>query len=411
MERRVVITGMGAITPVGNNVNDFWTSIKDGVCGINKITRFDTTDFKVDIAAEVKNFDATDYMDKKEARRMDRYCHYAMAASEEAINDSGLNLDDIDRDRFGVIIGSGVGGLETQENQTTILNESGPNRVSPFMVPMMIANMAAGHVSIKYGLKGPSSSIVTACASGTHSIGEAFRNIKYGYADYMLCGGAEATITRLAVAGFINITALTKNPDPKDASKPFDLNRDGFVLGEGSGIVILEDYEHAISRGAKIYAEVLGYGSTSDAYHMTAPEPEGKGAARAIKIALEEGKIQPEQVSYINAHGTSTTHNDRTETMAIKKALGDAAYKIPVSSTKGMTGHLLGAAGAIEAIVCAMAIKNSYIPATIGLKTPDPECNLDYVPNEGRNSNVEYVLSNSLGFGGHNGTLLLGKVQ
>jgi 3-oxoacyl-[acyl-carrier-protein] synthase II len=386
MSRRVVVTGMGAVTPIGLDLEDFWQNLKKGICGIDFITKFDTSEHKVKIAAEVKDFDPSLYLDRKESRRLDLFCQYAFAATAQAIKDSGLDLEKVDKERFGVIIGSGIGG-------------------------MIITNMASGNISIKYGLKGICSSVVTACATGTHSIGDSFRAIKHGYADLMICGGTEAPITPLALAGFINITALTQNDNPKDASKPFDLERSGFVMGEGAGILVLEDYEHAVKRGAKIYAEVLGYGATGDAYHMTAPDPDGSGAARAMKLALEEGGISPEQVNYINAHGTSTKYNDKTETMAIKSVFGNEAYKIPVSSIKGHVGHLLGAAGAVEAIASIKSITESFIPPTLGLQNADPECDLDYVPNEGRSAEVKYALSNSLGFGGHNGTLLFGKVE
>lgn len=409
MEHRVVITGMGAVSPVGNNVEDSWNSIKAGKCGIDEITQFDTENYAVKLAGSVKDFDPAAYMDFKEAKRMSRFSQFAVAASVMAVEDAKLDLDSIDKNRFGVILGSGIGGIGEIEKETQTLIEKGPRRVSPMFIPMVIANMAAGNVAIRFGAKAACTSVVTACATGSHSIGEAFRQIKYGYADIMLSGGTESTITPLAVAGFNSMTALSKSQDKTRASIPFDAERSGFVMGEGAGVLVLESLEHAKKRGAKIYAEVLGYGSTCDAYHITSPAPDGEGGARAMAQAIEEAGIEKEQVSYINAHGTSTKYNDKFETAAIKKVFGEYAYKIPVSSTKSMTGHLLGAAGAIEAIFCVKAINDSYLPATIGLKVSDPECDLDYVPNEGRNAQVNYAMSNSLGFGGHNATLLFGK--
>ena len=411
MNRRVVITGMGALTPIGNNVTEFWESLKSGKCGIDKITYFNTDNYKVKIAAELKGFDAEKSMDRKSARRFDKFCQYAMVASGMAIEDSGIDLEKVDLSRFGVIIGSGIGGLETIEKQALILDSKGPNQVSPLFIPMAIGNMASGNVSIKYGLRGFNSCSVTACASGTHSIGDSFRLIKNGHADYMLAGGAEAPITPLGLAGFINITALTQNEDITRASIPFDRSRSGFVMGEGAGILVLEEYDAAKARGARIYAEVTGYGATADAYHMTAPDPEGIGATNSMLLALKEAGLEPSDISYINAHGTSTPLNDLTETCAIKKAFGDQAYKVAISSTKSMTGHLLGAAGAIEAIACAMAITEDFVPPTIGYQDVDSECDLDYVPNTGRDMIVNHALSNSLGFGGHNGTILLSKVK
>ncbi|MEI6131578.1 MAG: beta-ketoacyl-ACP synthase II [Bacillota bacterium] len=411
MNRRVVITGMGALTPIGNNVTEFWDSLKAGKNGIAPITYFNTDAFKVKIAAELKDFDPEKYMDRKSARRFDRFCQYAMVAADMAMEDSGIDLSTVDMTRFGVIIGSGIGGLDTFEKQANILATKGPNSVSPLFIPMLIGNMASGNVSIKYGLKGFSSCSVTACASGTHSIGDAFRQIKFGYADRMLAGGAEASITQLGLAGFINITALTQSDDVSRASIPFDKARSGFVMGEGAGVLLLEEYDAAVARGAKIYAEVTGYGATADAYHMTAPDPEGEGAKNSMLLAMKEAGISPEDVDYINAHGTSTPLNDLTETCAIKKAFGDAAYKVAVSSTKSMTGHLLGAAGAVEAIACTMAIVEGFIPPTIGYQDIDSECDLDYVPNFGREGEVNHALSNSLGFGGHNATLAFSKVK
>jgi 3-oxoacyl-[acyl-carrier-protein] synthase II len=409
MFKRVVITGMGAITPIGKTTDEFWTNAKKGVNGINDITLFDTTDYKVTIAAEVKDFDVEEYIDKKEARRMDRYNQFAIIAADEAMEDSKIDVEDIDNDRFGVIIGSGVGGLITTQAEHEKLLSKGPKRVSPFMIPMLISNMAAGSVAIKYNAKGHCTCVVTACASGTHAIGEAFKKIKYGEQDIMLAGGAEASVTQLSVAGFTVITALSTKNDPERASIPFDKERDGFVVGEGAGILILEELEHAKKRGAKIYGEVVGYGATCDAYHITQPAPMGEGAAKAMEIAIKEGNISPNEVSYINAHGTSTPYNDKFETQAIKAILKDHAYNIPINSTKSMTGHLLGAAGAIESIICIKSMVDSYVHPTIGYRVKDEECDLDYVPNTGRNANINYALSNSLGFGGHNASLLFKK--
>ncbi|KEI07229.1 3-oxoacyl-ACP synthase [Clostridium sp. K25] len=409
MKNRVVITGIGAITPIGNDANTFWNSIKDGKCGIDKITAFDTTDYKAKLAAEVKDFEVTNYIDKREARRLDKFCHFALAAADEAMRDSGLNEDNVDKERMGVIVGSGVGGIATIEEQHNKLLQKGPNRVTPFFIPMIISNMAAGNIAIKFGAKGICTNIVTACATGTHAIGEAFHNIRNGISDVIIAGGAEASITPLAVAGFTSLTALSTSEDKERASIPFDKERHGFVMGEGSGIVVLESLENALKRNAKIYAEVVGYGATCDAYHITSPSPNGEGGARAMEIAIKDAEIEKREISYINAHGTSTPYNDKFETAAIKTVFGENAYKIPVSSTKSMTGHLLGAAGAIEAIVCAKSVQEGFIPATIGYKVPDEECDLDYVPNEGRSADLKYVMSNSLGFGGHNSTIILKK--
>ncbi|KEI16120.1 3-oxoacyl-ACP synthase [Clostridium novyi B str. ATCC 27606] len=409
MKNRVVITGIGAITPIGNDVNTFWNSIKDGKCGIDKITAFDTTNYKAKLAAEVKDFEVTNYIDKREARRLDKFCHFALAAADEAMRDSGLNEDNVDKERMGVIVGSGVGGIATIEEQHNKLLQKGPNRVTPFFIPMIISNMAAGNIAIKFGAKGICTNIVTACATGTHAIGEAFHNIRNGISDVIIAGGAEASITPLAVAGFTSLTALSTSEDKERASIPFDKERHGFVMGEGSGIVVLESLENALKRNAKIYAEVVGYGATCDAYHITSPSPNGEGGARAMEIAIKDAEIEKREISYINAHGTSTPYNDKFETAAIKTVFGENAYKIPVSSTKSMTGHLLGAAGAIEAIVCAKSVQEGFIPATIGYKVPDEECDLDYVPNEGRSADLKYVMSNSLGFGGHNSTIILKK--
>lgn len=409
MVNRVVITGMGALTPIGNDVNTYWHSIKQGKCGIDKITYFDTSNYKAKLAAEVKNFDVTDYMEKREARRMDRFTQFAMAASEEAIKDSGIDLEKICSERFGVIVGSGIGGLYTIEDEHTKLIEKGPNRVSPFFIPMVIGNMAAGNIAIKYGAKGICTSVVTACATASNTIGEAFRNIKNGFCDVIIAGGAESSITPLGVAGFISLTALSTSEDKARASIPFDKERDGFVMGEGAGILILESLEHALKRNAKIYGEIIGYGASCDAYHITLPDSNGDGAARAMKLAIEEAGIESSEISYINAHGTSTPANDKFETKAIKSVFGDYAYNIPVSSTKSMTGHLLGAAGAVEAIASIKALEEGFIPPTIGYRVPDEECDLDYVPNTGRRKELKYALSNSLGFGGHNASLVFKK--
>lgn len=409
VKNRVVITGMGAITPTGNDVNTFWNSVKEGKCGIGNITAFDTTDYKVKLAAEVKDFDINNYMDKREARRMDKFCQFAMVAAEEAMKDAELDLEALDRERFGVIVGSGIGGIGTIEEQHQKLIEKGPGRISPFFIPMIISNMAAGNIAIKYGAKGICTTVVTACATGTHAIGEAFHNIRNGISDVIIAGGAEASITPLSVAGFISLTALSNSTDPSRASIPFDKERNGFVMGEGSGILVLESLEHALKRNAKIYAEVTGYGATCDAYHITSPAPDGEGGARAMKLAIKDSEISEEEISYINAHGTSTPYNDKFETAAIKSVFGETAYKIPVSSTKSMTGHLLGAAGAVEAIICIKALEEGFIPPTIGYKVPDEECDLDYVPNEGRKQELKYAMSNSLGFGGHNSTIVLKK--
>ncbi len=409
MKNRVVITGMGSITPVGNDVNTFWNSIKDGKCGIDKITAFDASDYKVELAAEVKDFDVTKYIDKREARRLDKFSQFAMVATDEAMKDAGLNEGSFNNERFGVIVGSGIGGIATIEEQHKKLMEKGPGRISPFFIPMIISNMAAGNIAIKYGAKGICTTVVTACATGTNAIGDAFHNIRNGISDVIIAGGAEASITPLSMAGFISLTALSTSSDPNRASIPFDKERDGFVMGEGAGIVIVESLEHALKRNAKIYAEITGYGSTCDAYHITSPSPNGEGGARAMKLAIDDSGIKEEEISYINAHGTSTPYNDKFETAAIKTVFGDTAYKIPVSSTKSMTGHLLGAAGAIEAIICAKALEEGFLPPTVGYKVPDEECDLDYVPNVGRSAELKYAMSNSLGFGGHNATIVLKK--
>ncbi len=407
MERRVVITGLGAITPLGNNVEEFWKGIKEGKCGIDQITKFDASDFKVKLAAEVKGYNPEDYFDRREAKRLDLFSQYAMVASREAWKDSGLDKEIENMEKVGVVVGSGIGGIQTIETENRKCNEKGPDRVSPMYIPMGILNMATGNVAIDIGAKGESMAMVTACASGTHCIGESFRMIKHGYQDVVLAGGTEAGITPLSIAGFTNIKALTKAEDKNRASIPFDKERSGFVMAEGAGVVVLEEYEHAKARGAKIYAEIVGYGATSDAYHITSPAPGGEGGARAMKLAMEEANVKPEEITYINAHGTSTHLNDSCETQAIKTALGEEnARKVMVSSTKGHTGHLLGAAGAVEAIICSKAIEEGFVPATINYKVPDEECDLDVVPNEGRKAEIKYAISNSLGFGGHNSSLL-----
>lgn len=411
MNKRVVITGIGAVTPLGNTIEETWENIKAGKSGVGPLTRLDVEKFPAKVAAEVKDFDIEQYIERKEARKMDRFTHYALAAAFMAVKDADLTINDEIAPRVGVWIGSGIGGMETYENQYITFQERGVRRVSPFFVPMMIPNMASGQVSIYLGAKGINSCSVTACASGTNSIGDAFKVIQRGDADAMITGGAEAPIVNMAVAGFCSSTALSLNPDQQTASRPFDANRDGFVIAEGAGILVLEEYEFAKARGAKIYAEVVGYGSTGDAYHITAPAPEGEGAARAIKQALEDGGVDPSSVGYINAHGTSTPYNDLFETKAVKTVFGEHAYNLAMSSTKSMTGHLLGAAGGVEAIFAALALKEGILPPTINLTTPDPECDLDYVPNTARKQQVEYAMSNSLGFGGHNASLLLKKAD
>ena len=411
MERRVVITGLGAITPIGNNTEEFWKGIKAGKCGIDEITHFDTTNFKVKLAAEVKGYNPEEYFDRKAAKRLDTFSQFAIIAAKEAWEDSKLDKETENMERVGVIVGSGIGGLETMEKEMANIHEKGPDRVSPMFIPMNIANMAAGNVAIELGAKGESISMVTACASGTHCIGESFRMIKNGYQDIVIAGGTEAAITPIGIAGFTNIKALSQSTDKNRASLPFDKERSGFVMGEGAGILVLEELEHAKARNAKIYAEIVGYGATSDAYHITSPAPEGEGGARAMKIAMEEANVKPEEITYINAHGTSTHLNDSCETAAVKTALGEASKKVMVSSTKGNTGHLLGAAGGIEAVVCAKAVEEGFVPATINYKVPDEECDLDIVPNEGRKVEVKYAMSNSLGFGGHNASILLKKYE
>lgn len=409
--RRVVVTGLGAVTPIGNNVEEFWNGIKAGKCGIDKVTLFDATDFKTQIAGEVKNFEPTDFIEKKDARKMDRYTQFAMVAADEAVKDSGLNMEDEDPWKVGVITGSGIGGIHTLEEQHKSLLDRGPGRVSPFFIPMMIGNMAAGLIAIRFSAKGPCLPVVTACATSTHAVGEAFHAIKNGYADAIITGGAEAAITPLAIAGFSSCMALSTRNDPNSSSIPFDKRRDGFVMGEGAGILVLEEYEHAVARGAKIYAEVAGYGNTCDAHHVTAPDPEAAGAARCVEIALKEAGITDDDTLYINAHGTSTPANDKTETAAFKRALGEKAYDAYISSTKSMTGHMLGATGAVEAIVAALAVKNGIVPPTIGLEEPDPECDLNYVPNKAVEAPLTAAASTTFGFGGHNACIALKKVS
>jgi len=408
MSRRVVISGLGVISPIGNDLSTFWNNLIAGKSGVGPVTQFDASDFPTRIAAEVKNFDPLDYMDRKEARRMDRFVQFAVAAARQALEHAGLDMNQVDANRVGVYIGSGIGGLATWEEQYQVLLNRGPNRVSPFFIPMMISNMAAGQVSIITGAKGPNSTSVSACATGTNSIGDAFRIIQHGDADVMIAGGAEATIRPLAFAGFCAARAMsTRNDEPEKASRPFDKDRDGFVMGEGAGVLILEELEHAKKRGANIIAEIVGYGMSGDAYHLTSPAPEGEGAARAMAHAIQDARLKPEDIDYINAHGTSTDLNDKFETMAIKKAFGDHAYKLAVSSNKSMIGHMLGAAGGVEAVATAMTLKEQIIPPTVNYETPDPECDLDYVPNEARRARVRAALSNSLGFGGHNATIVL----
>ncbi|QGH56075.1 beta-ketoacyl-ACP synthase II [Bacillus velezensis] len=410
-KKRVVVTGLGALSPLGNDAETSWKNAIGGVSGIGPITRVESDEYPAKVAAELKDFNIENYMDKKEARKMDRFTQYAVVAAKMAVQDAGLNITDEIAPRVGVWVGSGIGGLETLESQFEIFLTKGPRRVSPFFVPMMIPDMATGQISIALGAKGVNSCTVTACATGTNSIGDAFKVIQRGDADAMITGGTEAPLTRMSFAGFSANKALSTNPDPKTASRPFDKNRDGFVMGEGAGIVVLEELEHALSRGAKIYGEIVGYGSTGDAYHITAPAQDGEGGARAMQEAIKDAGIKPEEIDYINAHGTSTYYNDKYETKAIKTVFGDHAYKLAVSSTKSMTGHLLGAAGGIEAIFSVMAIKDSIIPPTINIETPDEECDLDYVPDKAREQDVNIVLSNSLGFGGHNATLIFKKYQ
>ena len=410
--RRVVVTGVGAVSPLGTGNQKNWDALISGQSGIGLITRFDASSLPVRIAGEVSDFEAEQFIDKKEIKKMDLFIQYAMAAAQFAMEDSGLQITDENAERVGVLVGAGLGGLPTIEKYHAALTEGGYKKISPFFIPMLIINLAPGHISIKYGAKGPNLSSVSACATGTHSIGDAYHMIVRGDADAMIAGGTESTVTPLGIGGFAVMKALSDshNDDPQRASRPFDKGRDGFVLGEGAGIVILEEYESAKKRGAKIYAEVVGYGLTGDAYHMTAPAEGGEGAARCMKMALNNAKVNPDQVGYINAHGTSTPFNDLNESLAIKSVFGEHAYKLMVSSTKSMTGHLLGAAGGLEAAICCMAMEKGIIPPTINYEEPDPACDLDYVPNKAREAKVDYIMSNSLGFGGTNATLLFKRV-
>ncbi len=411
MGRRVVITGMGTVNPIGNNLADSWANVKKGVCGIGPITQIDVTDHAVKVAGEVKDFSYEGIIDKKDARRMDRYTQLAMVAAVEAFEQSGLDMANEDAERCGIIFSSGIGGLKTTEENYKTGERRGFDKVSPFYIPSTIPNMAGGQIAIRLGFKGMCTCVVTACASSNNAIGDAFHYVRDGYAEVMLCGGAEACITDMGIGGFTSMQALNTSNDPNRASIPFDKERGGFVMGEGAGVLILEEYEHAKARGANILAEIVGYGATCDAYHITAPCPDGSGGAAAMRMAVKDAGIEPTDVGYINAHGTSTHLNDAGETAAIKMTFGEHAYKLMVSSTKSMTGHLLGATGAVEAIFTAMALKDAYIPATINYKVPDEECDLDIVPNEGRNVQVEYAASNSLGFGGHNACIVLKKYE
>lgn len=409
--RRVVVTGMGVITPIGNNVDAFWNAVKKQTVGIGPITKFDVSEYKVKLAAEVKDFDPKQYMDAKAARRMEAFCQYAVAASQEAMTDSGLDMEKEDPFRVGVSIGSGIGSMQAIEREHEKLLKYGPRKSAPLMIPLMISNMAAGNVSIQLGLKGKSLNVVTACATGTHSIGEAFRTIQYGDADVMIAGGTESAITPVAVAGFSALTALSGAEDPLRASIPFDKERSGFVMGEGAGVVVLEELEHALARNAKIYAELVGYGATSDAYHITSPAEDGSGAAKAMEMAMADAGVKPKEVDYINAHGTSTHHNDLFETYAIKRAFGDAAKQVKISSTKSMIGHLLGAAGGVEFITCVKSIQDGYLHPTVGYQVPDDECDLNYITQGPIQQDVNCCLTNSLGFGGHNAVLCVKKYQ
>ncbi|MCX7843394.1 MAG: beta-ketoacyl-ACP synthase II [Clostridia bacterium] len=411
MKKRVVITGVGVVSSLGTGAENFWNAIKEGKCGIKSITKFDTANFPTKIGAEITDFDPTDYIDKKEAKRMDLFTQYALAGTKIAVEMSKLDLNSIDKDRAGVIVGSGIGGIETFEDQHKTYIEKGPGRVSPFFIPMMIANMASGRIAIEYGFCGFNECVITACATGNNAIGDAFKVIQRGDADVMITGGAEASITPMSYAGFCSAKAMSTNEDPAKACRPFDADRDGFVMGEGAGILILEELEHAQKRGASIIAEVAGYGCTCDAYHITAPHPEGLGGVKCMTMALNDAGIKPEDIGYINAHGTSTPLNDPGETKIVKTVFGEHARKLAMSSTKSMTGHLLGAAGAVEAIITGFALKEGFLPPTINYNTPDPECDLDYVPNVGRKAEIKYALSNALGFGGHNAALILKKYE
>jgi 3-oxoacyl-[acyl-carrier-protein] synthase II len=410
-KRRVVVTGVGAVTPLGNDVETTWKGIIEGKSGIGPLTRVNAEEYPAKVAAELKDFNPEVFMDRKEARKMDRFTQYAVASALMAVKDANLTINEENSERVGVWIGSGIGGMETFEQQYETFQKRGYKRVSPFFVPMLIPDMATGQVSITLGARGFNSCTVTACATGTNSIGDAFKVIQRGDADVMVTGGAEAPITKMSVAGFCANTALSTNPDPATASRPFDKNRDGFVMGEGAGIIILEELEYALARGAKIYAEIVGYGATGDAYHITAPAPGGEGGARAMKMAINDGGLQPQDIDYINAHGTSTEYNDKFETLAVKEVFGEHAYNLAMSSTKSMTGHLLGAAGGVEAIFTVLAMRDSILPPTINYETPDPECDLDYVVNKARSQEIKAAMSNSLGFGGHNATIVFKKYE
>jgi 3-oxoacyl-[acyl-carrier-protein] synthase II len=412
MNNRVVITGCGVVSSLGQDVSTFWNNLLAGKSGVSHIESFDVSNYNTKIAAEIKDFNPEDYMDRKDVKRADRFAQFGVAGAKIAIEHAKLEITEENAHRIGVYVGSGIGGLQTWEEQHEILLNKGPKRVSPFFIPMMIANMASGLISIMTGAKGPNSASISACATGTHAIGDAFHIIKRGHADVMLAGGTEATIRPTAVAGFNSARALsTRNDEPEKASRPFDAERDGFVMGEGAGVVVLESLEHALKRGANIIAEVVGYGMSGDAYHLTSPAPEGEGASRSMMEAIKDANLQPSDIDYINAHGTSTDYNDKFETLAIKNTFGEHAYKLAVSSTKSMTGHLLGAAGGVETIVCALSIQDQIVPPTINYEHPDPDCDLDYVPNEARNTKVDVALSNSLGFGGHNATIILRKYE
>lgn len=408
--RRVVITGLGAVTPIGNTVKETWESVKNGKCGIAPITHFDTTDRKVKVAGEVKNLDIESLVDKKELRKMDKFCAFALIAAKEAVEDAAISFE-ADADRCGAIISSGIGGMQTIADGQDAGRAKGFDRVTPYFIPACIANMAAGRIAIEHGLHGMCTCVVTACASGTNAVGDGFRYIRDGYADVMLCGGAEASITELGVGAFTSLSALSRSEDPMRASIPFDKERNGFVMGEGAAVLVLEELEHALARGAKIYGEVAGYGANCDAHHITAPLEDGSGAAKCMQLAMKDANVAPEQIQYINAHGTSTPLNDKGETRAVKLAFGDHAKNLMMSSTKSMTGHLLGASGAVEAIITTLAVQNNFAPATINYQVPDEECDLDIVPNEGRNTEIEYAMSNSLGFGGHNATIIIKKYK
>jgi 3-oxoacyl-[acyl-carrier-protein] synthase II len=410
--RRVVVTGLGALTPIGNTAEELWASLTEGRSGIGPITKFDATGYPTRIAGEIRNFDPLAFVDRKDARRLDPYLQYAIAASAMAVSDAGIDPARVDSERFGVLIGSGIGGITTLLEGEKVRATKGHDRVSPFVIPMLIVNMAAGLVSMRFGAKGPNSSVVTACATGNHAIGDAARIIQRGDADVMIAGGAEAMIVPLTIAGFCAMKAMsTRNEEPQKASRPFDAGRDGFVCGEGAGIVVIESLEHAVRRDARIYAEIIGYGMTSDAHHMTAPDPQGDGAARAMALALKDARLAPGDVGYINAHGTSTPYNDKFETIAIKRVFGEHARRLPVSSTKSMTGHLLGAAGGVEAIATTLALHHGILPPTINYETPDPDCDLDYVPNQARKQDIEVAISNAFGFGGTNATLAFRKYR